>query len=264
MQFGYCLGLDFLQGDTELFNAVSEVGFDYVELPLSALSVLQQNKLEELKKALLVIPCRACNLFFPSSISLVGSSMDVPGIRAYLAKMLPIAASLGAETLVFGNGGARKIPDDATRAGVWANLRIIAELMEEYAYQTGITIVIEPLNTAETNIINSFSEAVELTKGLSHVAAMVDSYHVAMEKQNYNDVLKAPERLVHLHTAFPIGRLVPAPGDDMTQYVDFVYAVKQIGYNGKLSVEGALRGEDTVINEVAATLRVLRRMFLSA
>jgi len=261
MQFGYCLGLDFLQGDTQLFNAVCKAGFDYVELPLSALSMLQQNELKELKKALSIIPCRACNFFFPRSISLVGPSMDVSGIRAYLAKMLPIAASLGAEILVFGNGGARKIPDDATRASVWANLRTLAELMEECAHQTGITISVEPLNTTETNIINSFTEAVELTKGLAHVAAMVDSYHVAIEKQNYSDVLKSPDKLLHLHTAFPIGRLVPAPGDDMAQYADFVNAVKQIGYNGKLSVEGALRGEDAVINEVAAALGVLRGMF---
>ena len=261
MQFGYCLGLDFLQGDTELFNAVFDAGFDYVELPLSALYELQVSEIEELKKALKVIPCRACNLFFPRSISLVGPSMDVPEIRAYLAKMLPIAAELGAETLVFGNGGARKIPDDAARAGVWDNLRTLAELMEEYARQTGITIVVEPLNVTETNIINSYAEAVELTKGLTHVAAMVDSYHVAMEKQNYNDVLKSPERVLHLHTAFPIGRLVPALGDDMTQYAAFVHAVKQIGYNGKLSVEGALRGKATVMEEVSAALRVLRGLF---
>lgn len=264
MRFGYCLGLNFLNGDFEVFNAVSEAGFDYVELPLSALSALQPREFAELEKALSAIPCKACNLFFPREITLVGPGMDVPGITAYLERMLPVAASLGIETLVFGNGGARKIPDGATRDSVWANLRTIAELMEEHAGKAGVTIAVEPLNTTETDIINSYGEAVELTTGLTHVAAMVDSYHVAMEKQNFDDMLKAPEKLAHLHTAFPIGRYVPSPADDMTQYADFVSAVKQAGYNGKLSIEGGLRSsEGNRRKEIADALAVLQKMFYS-
>jgi len=40
MQYGYCLGINFLREDAlarATFDAVAEVGFDYVELPLFAL-----------------------------------------------------------------------------------------------------------------------------------------------------------------------------------------------------------------------------------
>ena len=67
MRFGYCMGINFLDGDMLVFEAVIEAGFDYVELPLSAISGLSAEKLSELKKALQAIPCKAANLFFPQN-----------------------------------------------------------------------------------------------------------------------------------------------------------------------------------------------------
>ncbi|MCL2286640.1 MAG: hypothetical protein FWC32_09810, partial [Firmicutes bacterium] len=123
MRFGYCLSLNFLSDSAggTLFDIVADVGFDYVELPLSGVSALSTEELLQLEKALARIPCRACNLFFPSSLTIVGENMDVSGVRAYLEKMLPLVANLGVETLVFGNGGARKIPEGATRENIWGN-----------------------------------------------------------------------------------------------------------------------------------------------
>ena len=256
MKYGYCL--DFT--NYIVFDAVAEAGFDYVELPLSALSALSEEKIAQLKEALKKIPCKACNLFFPPSLTLVGQNMDMPGIAAYLERMLPFAAELGVETLVFGNGGARKIPDGVSCQSVWANLRTIVETMDIYAAKAGITIAVEPLNTTETNIINSYGEAVELTRGLKNVSAMVDSYHVAMEKQSYDDVIQNPSGLKHLHTAYPLGRMVPSPADDTALYDEFKKAIKATGYDGKISIEGALRGKnaDEIRREVKDALAVVK------
>jgi len=264
MRFGYCLNANFLQGDEasqKLFNAVADAGFDYVELPLFSLSTMSANELSQLKKA--AVPCRACNLFFPPYLSIVGPGMDIAGVRAYLEKMLPLVADLGVETLVFGNGGARKIPEDASHESIWANLRTLVEIMDEYAAKTGVIISVEPLNTMETNILNSYGEAATLTKGLQNVATMVDSYHAAMENQNFDDVFATPEKLKHLHTAYPVGRLVPSPEDDMSKYTEFVKMVKQVGYNDKISVEGGLRTKplDNMYVEIAAALQVLKNLF---
>ena len=261
MRFGYCLGGDFIKGDLEVLNAVAEAGFDYVELPMSSLAALPPDELEQRKKDLAILPCRACNIFFPADITLVGPGMDLPGIKAYLEQVVPLCTSLGVETIVFGNGGARKVLDGMTREGVQFNLRTIFELMEEYVGKAGITVVAEPLNTRESNIINSYAEAVELTKGLTHVVAMVDSYHVAMERQNYDDVIQFPDRLAHLHTAYPVGRFVPGPEDEMALYTGFVNAVKKVGYTGKLSVEGGLRRNGCVKEEVTSALKFLKGLF---
>jgi sugar phosphate isomerase/epimerase len=266
MQYGYCLDVKFLKGDETsrtIFEAVAAAGFDYVELPFSALSELSRDEFTELKDELKKIPCKACNLFFPPSLTLVGLGMDASGILVYLEKMLPLAAELDVENLVFGNGGARKTPKGVTRESVLENLRLIVETMEIFASKTGIIISVEPLNTTETDMINSYGEAIELTQGLHKVATMIDSYHVAMEKQNFDDVLKNPDRLKHLHTAFPTGRLVPSPQDDMNAYSDFVNTIKKIGFNDKISIEGALRATEpaAIRDEIKAALGVLKGFF---
>ena len=263
MKYGYCMDVKFLEGETTsraIFDAVVEAGFDYVELPFSALSALSTEKVAELRNELKKIPCLACNLFFPPALKIVGPQMDVDGIKTYLQRMLPFAAELGIESLVFGNGGARKIPAGATHESTWANLRTITELMEVEAGKAGIIISIEPLNTTETDIINSYSEGVKLTEGLNHVATMIDSYHVAMENQTYDDVLQNPSQLKHLHTAYPTGRMVPSPTDDKTLYEDFIKTIKTLGYNNKISIEGALKATDptAIHEEIKTALGILK------
>ena len=266
MEYGYCLNLDFLKGDTTsriIFDAVVQTGFDYVELPFSQISALNEKELEELKGILKTIPCKASNLFFPPSLTLVGANMDVAGIQQYLQRMLPLASELGIQNLVFGNGGARKIPENESRETVWANLRTIVELMEKYATESKVMVSVEPLNSGETNIINSYGEAVELTKGLEYVATMIDSYHIATDKQNFDDVYNSPSQMKHLHTAYPIGRMIPQPTDNTVEYSQFIQMVKQLNYNDKISVEGAVKSTEqpTIVAEINACLATLKGMF---
>ena len=265
MQYGYCMDVNFLKGDAmsqAIFDGVAKAQFDYVELPLYTLSALSTDEVAQLKKALQVIPCKACNIFFPFSLSIVGPNMDMDGIRAYLGRMLPMVADMGVETLVFGNGGARKIPEGESRESIWQNLRTIVELMDEHAVKTGITISVEPLNSRESNIINSYSEAVALTKGLTNVATMIDSYHVAADAQTYDDVYQHPQALRHIHIAYADGRMVPSSGDNKALYADFVHMVKSLGYNGKVSIEGGLRATDPmgIAAEIKDSLQALKSL----
>jgi len=266
MQYGYCLGTDFVKGNTEgevLFNAIVKAGFDYVELRLSEISALSTDEIAKLKKVLQAIPCKAGYVFFPSGLTLVGPEMDMPGINSYLDRMLPLAAELGAEVLVFGNGKARSIPEGSTYEATWQDLRKIVEAMDAKAKKIGLPILVEALNTNESNIITSYGEAVALTEGLTYVSSMVDSYHVEKDGQTYNDVHKHPEAMRHLHTAYTPGRLAPSPEDDMSLYANFVEMVKKLGYNGKISVEGGLRTTEpeAVDAEVKACLATLKLLF---
>ncbi|MCL2421155.1 MAG: sugar phosphate isomerase/epimerase, partial [Defluviitaleaceae bacterium] len=170
MRFGYCLNLQFLEGDDlsrRIFDAVCESGFDYVEFPLNALSALSPDKIAGLKRELAAkgVPCRACNLFFPFDMPIVGPERDRKVIRNYIEKAIATAADIGMETAVFGNGGARRANDGLSKAGVYADLRDIIEMMDPIAEKNGVTITVEPLNQKETNMINSYTEAVQLTEG---------------------------------------------------------------------------------------------------
>jgi len=266
MKYGCCIYPNFNESEEmflSTFKALARSGFDYVELPLSLVSQLSDDEFGKLKKALDIIPCLACNLFFPSSLTIVGPDMDTIGITAYLERMLPLAKKLGVETLVFGNGGARKIQEGQNADAILADLRKIVEIMDNYAKKEGITIAVEPLNTTETNIILSYTEGVNLTKGLTHVKTMVDSYHTAMNNQTFDDVYIYPKSLGHLHTAYPVGRMVPSPNDDMALYTDFVKMVKDLGYNDKISVEGSLYATEpaAIEKEYTECISTLRSLF---
>jgi sugar phosphate isomerase/epimerase len=265
MKYGFCLDIKFLDGDAAsraVFDAVAEAGFDYVELPFYALSTCE--KIGELKKELqnTRLRCLACNIFFPPGIPLVGADRDKQGIEKYLNRMLPLAEELGAETLVFGNGGFRRVPVGETQETVWGHLRELVETMDRYAEKTGIKIAVEPLNTTETDMINNYKQAVELTRGLQHVGAMVDSYHVLMENQSYADVLAHPEKLWHLHIAYSKKRRIPSPSDDKGEYEDFSKTIQATGYDDKISIEGTKSFDDNgkgfLMAEIKDSLEVLK------
>jgi len=269
MRFGYCLNPQFLEGDAasrRIFEAVCENGFEYVELPLFTLTALSTDKLAQLKKELAAksMPCLAGNIFFPQSLPIIGPERDKAKMLSYIEKALAIAADLGVDTAVFGNGGARKIPEGSNRETTWAQLRDIVEMMDPIAQKNNITVVVEPLNQKETDMINSYADAVKLTEGAHSVAAMCDWYHVFMEGQTLDDLIKYPDKLRHLHIAYGKERLIPSPTDDMSHYEDFVKTVKKLDYNDKLSVEGGFKGtvsengsEATAIRECMDTLKTL-------
>ena len=237
MKFGRCTKIDF-----EKIHAIAAAGFDYIELEFADLA--QYDNVPALKKVMREanIPCLSCNVFFIPTIKLVGRDRDVAGIEAYLSRMLPLAADLGMETLVFGNGRARSVPEGENPEEIQKHLRDIVERMETHAARNGLKIAVEPLGHTETDMILSYSQAVALTEGLTHVGAMVDSYHVLCNNQDYYNVAAHPEKLFHVHTAYSLERLAPASADDPAQYAPLVQALRQANYNGKISIEANERG----------------------
>ena len=266
MRFGYCLNLQFLKGDEtslSIFDAVCESGFDYLELPMFSLMELNSGEFLQLKKKLADkgAVCRATNVFFPQVLPIVGPEKDISKAKDYIDKALALAADLGVETIVFGNGGARRVGEGMSHEGVWSDLRELAEIMDDFAGKNGVNVVIEPLNQKETNMIVSYTEAVKLVEGLKHVCAMCDWYHVQTDRQTLDDLLEYPNMLGHLHIAYGAGRLIPSPDDDMALYDEFIKAVKKLGYNNKLSIEGGFRGTEPTAVEIGKSLEALKKMF---
>ena len=268
MLFGFCMGIGFVKGDVAsrtIFDAVCASGYDYVELHLSALAALTDAEFAALKAELdeKNMPMRACCIFFPPEVALVGPKQDLAEIRAYAEHALSRAKKLGAETAVFGNGGARKVPDDMSHEAAFDDLRRVAEVLDEVAGTHGITITVEPLNQKETNIILCFKDAVALAHGLTHVTAMCDWYHMVAEGDTMDAPLSEPDQMQHLHIARPDVRMIPAPTDELSEYADFVKAIKFMGYDKKLSVEGRLAATEpaAIHDEIRACLAVLRQLF---
>jgi len=266
MQFGYCANANFLVAEDprgkEIFEGILAAGYDYLETQLTHLLALAPEQYETFKRRLAEanVPCRMGMMIFPYSMPLVSMERDLEAIEAHATRTLALAADLGCETVVFGHGGARAVPDgmdyDTARNRLIDVLRIIGNL----ATMHNLKIAIEPL--CDTNMITSFPEAAALAKECgSSVGAVFDLYHAAALGQSPMDITKAPEQLFHLHIANPKGRTVPASSDDISCYNEFAAAARQCNYAERLSVEADIPPDANIAQAIAGALNIIREIF---
>ena len=113
----------------------------------------------------------------------------------------------------------------------------VTRLIGETAAQYGVTIVIEPLNRGETNMINSVGEGACLRAAvnLPNVQLLADYYHVAAEGHDPADLARVGG-IAHCHIATEIGREAPMQAED--GFLKLFSAMKQTNYQGLVSVEG--------------------------
>ncbi len=267
MRFGYCANLNFLLREDEqskaVFEAVLEVRYDYIELPLSMIPQLDAGHRRDLKKRLADadVPCRANFLLFPHELPLVGPDRDLAAIREHAKKVLPVAAELGSEVVVFGNGGSRRVREGMDTAWVHRQLVDILQVIEPIAAQNNVKIALEPLCSRETNSVTNYPEAARMAhEGGDAIGAVCDLYHVVTDGQSPAEVQQFPEKLFHCHIAYPKGRTVPTRSDDMVYYNEFANALKAAGYNERLSIEAAPPAVN-LKQMVADALTLLKQLF---
>ena len=155
-----------------------------------------------------------------------------------------------------GNGGSRRIPEGHDRIGVEAEFVEVLRIIGNEAAKYGITVALEPLNTRETDFINSVPEAVAIAKtaALPQVRVLADFYHMRMDEEPMEALLDAKGLLAHVHIANSHGRIFPADvGEDL--YDAFFGMLGRIGYNERISLEATAKD---LAQEAPAALAVLR------
>lgn len=235
MKFGIC---------TDLMNApaAAAAGFDYVEGAMTAVATADDAAFERMAEAVAKsgLKTEAMNVMLPGTFRLTGEHADLGPVRDYLARGYARAARLGACVQVFGSSGARNFPAGFPKERAMEQLAGFVRLAAEMAAPYGIRLAVEPLNPGECNIVNTVTEALSLADlaGLPSVGVLADWYHMAVQGEGGEGMLRAGARLLHCHIANPEGRRFPLPGDG-ADFSVFFGALKAIGYTGRVSVEGA-------------------------
>ena len=232
MRFGCCAGLDKMP-------IVQDAGYDYVELAVGAVKAESpDDEFEPIRdeiQSYTIVP-EAWNCLLPGDIKVTGPEVDKYRIERFLRTAFERIEELGGEIVVFGSGGARKVPDGFPRKRAREQIVEFITLAGQIAGTHGITIAIEPLNAKESNIINSVKEGMEFVEAADHpfVKVLADLYHIDEEKEPIRDVVDAGNALVHTHTA-DTGR--GFPGSGTYPHAEFFEALRSIGYNDRMSVE---------------------------
>lgn len=176
-------------------------------------------------------------ILLPAEMKTVGPDADHEAVLARTETALKRAKACGSDYIVFGSGGSRTIPEGFDRKIAKQQHIDVTRKMAPFAEKYGITIAVEPLNRGETNFINSLAEGVEIVEAVNspRVKLLCDIYHMLKEDESPDEILKYGKHIVHCHIAEKESRTPPGvKGDDFRPYLR---ALKQIGYNGGLSIE---------------------------
>ena len=230
---------------TPVENAASAraAGFEYVEDSVQGLlqGLTPDAEWSGAKRvASADLPVPACNMLVPGSLKITGPQADPDALRPYMRTVLRRAGDLGVRTLVFGSGGARNVPDGFDRGQ--AKRQIVAFLRDAAAdaRAAGVTVVVEPLNRKECNVINSVAEAMEYVAAVDHpnVRCLLDTYHFWLEAEPLDNLKAHVRSISHVHLADAAGRV--APGLSGTaDYKPVFRILKDAGYDGLVSFEGS-------------------------
>jgi sugar phosphate isomerase/epimerase len=235
MKYGVC-------GEPEIASILAKAGYDYIEL-----HVQRDLKTEEDEASFepqlgricaLPLPAAAANCFLPGWLKITGPDVDWGAVERYVAMALGRAARAGIETVVFGSGGARRVPEDYDPARAWAQLLDFGRIAASIAAEHEITLVAEPLNRRECNVLTSVAESADYVRQVDHpnMWLLVDAYHWAVEEDSYQDLVEAMPLIRHAHIATYGSRM--APGLEPCDFSPFFRALREGGYAGRLSIEG--------------------------
>lgn len=257
MKFGVCIG-----SDAERLRILASLGFDYAEGGCGAINALTDEEFEpflEVKNTL-DFPMPVANGFIPGDIKLCGPDFSRDKVVAYLTKLYSRLDKLGTKLVIFGSGKARNVPegmklDDGLAEVVDCLKNIICPMAAEH----GITIVIEPLRTQESNILNTVHESAEIARksGIPNLKVLADVYHMVSMDEGYEYLSGLEGMLLHAHTSNPIlgdaRRVYPKKSDSFSQ-TPFLSALAAVGTQ-RCSLEA---GCDDFAVDAAEALEVLR------
>ena len=240
-------------------EAAKAAGLDYIEANVSGFLMPEKSDGEFAKNkehaATSVPPIYSANGFFPGEIKIVGPEADIERAVRYSETAIRRASEIGIRILVLGSSGSRSIPEGFDRAEaeeqVTGFLRRIAPAAEKY----GVKVAIEPLQTEETNFINTVKEGAEIARktGSDNICVIADLFHMARMSEPPEDIIEAKDKLVHCHVAEVARRTAPGvDGDDFTPYL---LALKTIKYTGRMSFECSWQDIDTQLPKAVATMR---------
>ena len=220
--------------DAGKLAAAGRAGADYVEVPVASW-VMRAGEADLAAVASASPPPLAANVLLPSDLPLLGPEADRARFDAYLDTALRRLARLGVRTLVFGSGQARSIPAGVSRAQGLDGLERFLREAGRRATDAGVTLVLEPLRSAESNVWTSVGEAAAFLRArdVPGVRLLADLYHMREEGEQVDAIAEAAGLLAHVHVAGP-GRRPPRADAELSA---FFAALRQAGYAGDCSIE---------------------------
>jgi sugar phosphate isomerase/epimerase len=155
--------------------------------------------------------------------------------RQFIAALIDQAGPFGAPVIIGSMQG--RWGDGTDKATALGHLAEALQLLGVKAAEHRVSLIFEPLNRYETNLVNTITEGIELLRSLTttNVVLLADLFHMNIEEVSLPDALRAGARHIgHVHLADSNRR--PA-GSGHTDFAPVAAALRDIDYNGYVSAE---------------------------
>ena len=243
MRFGlntFLFTSPFNNKSTKLFKQFKSWGFDSVELPIEDPSHIDPAHVKrELDKAGLV--CGSVCACMGPDRDLRGTPKQQHVGLKYIKTLIDQMVVLDCPSLIGPVYSETGRADAVPRPEYKKQWKLVVKNLKDackYAEERGKQICLEPLNRFETDFINTCDQALQMCKDVGSPALKIqlDTFHMNIEEKNQAEAIrKAGKLLAHVHAC---GCDRGTPGNDHIDWKGIAQALKDIGYQGDVVIEG--------------------------
>lgn len=246
------------RGIEESIKKAAQLGYDGVELALKHAGEVDRSLLSKwLSQSAIEVSCISTGQVF-ADLGLMFTDSDRQKrtqLRDIFTDLIDLAADFGQMVNI---GRVRGRIGSLGKKQAEELFTDMARELCSYAAAKNVTLVLEPVNRYEIDFINNVEQGVELMKkvDMPNMKLMPDVFHMNIEDKTIsNELAKNIDYIAYIHLA-DSNRM--APGWGHTDFDDIFTKLKQVKYNGWVSVEILPRPEpDTAARQAAEYLRPL-------
>ncbi len=247
----------------DALDAVADWGYDYAEIVPGMLGPdADDPAAEEAARARLRaarVPTPTICGFLPDperlGLMVVGPNVNQERLRSYTTRIFDRMQRAGVELMVFGSGAARTSPTGFPAERAHAQLRDFVELCADLAAPRTLQVALEPQNYDDTNLLHTVPEAMALKHEVDRapVGVMADFFHMRLNEDPMDDLVRAGAELIHGHIAEPGRGRPPTTEADRGA---FFAALRRAGYNRRVTHTGPLPAYASNAEAAAALKRL--------
>ncbi len=244
--------LDFLEAN----------GYQAVEIPSGKWVLDKGRQLADALKGRKLFLATACG---PSRFDRADKAGNDREVESFLP-VLEVLGAIGSVGLII--CPARGKPEVGLKELRQAFVEDYGKRLAEKAASCGTSIVLEPLQRAETPFLRQVSDGARMAQEIGRgCTVMGDFWHMSKEEASmFGAFVTAGDLLSHVHVASLRRRKIPGSDGEADNYVDGFRGLKFIGYRGAVSLEAGYvpKGKDAKGKDIMPDLperrEILKRM----
>jgi D-psicose/D-tagatose/L-ribulose 3-epimerase len=261
MRFGintFLFTSPFTNDSTKLFAQFKKWGFDTVEIPVEDPAHIDPAYVKKQLDKHGLVCGSVCACMGPDR-DLRGTPDNQQTGLDYMFKLIDQMVVLDCPSLIgpvySAVGRADAVPPDEYKKQ-WATVVQHLKTLAKYAQQHDRQVCLEPLNSFETDFINTVDQGLKMIKAVGNPALRLhlDTFHMNIEEKNQGAAIrKAGKYLGHFHAC---GSDRGTPGNDHIDWKPIAAALKAVGYKGDIVIESFT----TDVKVIARAAAIWRRM----